>query len=67
MPLPNDVRDLVDRILGRLDETRDFYLHTRKAWRVVQKIAHEGRSVGIIETASGQDVPATDLEALAQR
>lgn len=67
MPLPNDVRDLVDRILSRLDETRDFYLHTRQAWRVVQKIAHEGRSVGIIETASGQDVPATDLEALAQR
>ena len=50
-----------------LAERLERYLHTRQAWRVVQKIAHEGRSVGIIETASGQDVPATDLEALAQR
>jgi hypothetical protein len=67
MPLPNDVRDLADRILGRLDEARDFYLHTRQAWRVVQQLAHEGRPVGIVETASGQDVAATDLEAMAQR
>ena len=31
MPLPDSVRDLADRILGRLDEARDFYLHTRVA------------------------------------
>src|SRR5947208_201464 len=67
MPLHNDIRDLANRILVRLDEARDFYLHTRQAWRVVQQIAHEGRPVGIVEAASGQEVPAVDLEALAQR
>jgi hypothetical protein len=67
MPLPDDIRELANRILGRLDEARDFYLHTRQAWRVVQQIAHEGRSVGIVDTATGQEVPAPDLEPLAQR
>ena len=67
MPLPDDIRGLADRLLGRLAETRDFYVHTRQAWRVVQQIAHEGRSVGIVDTSNGRDVPAPDLEPLAQR
>jgi len=67
MPLPDDVRALADRTLGRLDEARDFYLHTRQAWRVAQQIAHEGRPVGIVDTASGLEVPAPDLGPLAQR
>ena len=67
MSLPDDVGALAARILERLDESRDFYLHTRQAWRVVQQIAHEGRPVGIVETASGQEVTAPDLESLAQR
>jgi hypothetical protein len=67
MPLPDDVRALADRILGRLDEARDFYLHTRQAWRVVQQIAHEGRPVGIVDAAGGREIPAPDLEPLAQR
>jgi len=44
-----------------------FYLHTRQAWRVVQQIAHENRSVGIVDTATGQEVLAHDLELMAQR
>jgi hypothetical protein len=67
MSLPDEIRELADRILGRLDEARDFYLHTRQAWRVVQQIAHEGRSVGIVDTATGQEVSAPDLEPKAQR
>lgn len=67
MPLPDDVRALAYRTLGRLDEARDFYLHTRQAWRVAQQIAHEGRPVGIVDTASGLEVPAPDPGPLAQR
>jgi hypothetical protein len=67
MPLPDDIRDLADRILGRLEEAQEFYLHTREAWRVVQQIAHEGRSVGIVDRATGEEVPAPDLEPMAQR
>jgi len=44
MPLPDEIRDLAEGILGRLDEARDYYLHTREAWRVVQQVAEEGRS-----------------------
>jgi hypothetical protein len=66
MLLPDAVRDLADRILGRLDEVVDFYLHTAQAWRVVRQIAVEGRAVGIVETATGQEVPAEDLEVLSQ-
>jgi hypothetical protein len=67
MPLAEDVRGLADRILGRLDEARDFYLHTRQAWRVVQQLAYEGHAVGTVDTVSGLEVPATDLEQSAQR
>src|SRR5438876_1057021 len=67
MPLPDQIRDLADRILGHLDESRDFYLHTQQAWRVVQEVAYEGRSVGILDRASGQEVPAPDLEPMAHR
>ena len=66
MPLPDDVRDLAERILDRLDEVRDFYLHTAQAWRVVQQIADEGRPVGIVESVSGQEMSASDLEVLSQ-
>ncbi len=47
MPLPDEIRDLADGILSRLDEAHEFYLHTAQAWRVDQQIAHEGHSVGI--------------------
>ena len=67
MPLPDKIRDLAEGILGRLDESRDYYLHTREAWRVVHQVAEEGRSVGIRNSATGQDVPASDLELMAQR
>jgi len=66
MPLPDDVRDLGDEILGQLDEARGFYLNTRQAWRLVHQIALEGHPVGIVEAVSGQEVSATDLKALAQ-
>jgi hypothetical protein len=61
MPLPDDIRDLARGILARLDESRDYYLHTREACRVVHQVAKEGRSVGIRNSATGQDVLASDL------
>jgi len=67
MPLPDDVRDLADGILGQLDEARGFYLNTRQAWRVVQQVADEGRGVGILDGVHGQEVPASELKDLAQR
>jgi hypothetical protein len=65
--LPDEIRALADQILARLDEARNYYRHTRQAWRVVHDVAREGRSVGIVNEASGQEVPAADLELIAQR
>ncbi|QEH35082.1 hypothetical protein OJF2_36270 [Aquisphaera giovannonii] len=67
MPLPDEIRALADGILRRLQESRDYYIHTQQAWRVVQQVVHEGRSVGIVDAASGAEIPATSLEPLAQR
>jgi hypothetical protein len=67
MPLPNDIRDLADRTLGRVDEVYEFYLHTSQAWRVVQEVAADGRSVGIVHRASGLQVSTADLEAMSHR
>ena len=67
MPLSDSIRDLAAQILERLDESRDFYLHTQQAWRFVQTTAHEGQSVGVLDTATGREILATDLEDRAQR
>jgi hypothetical protein len=67
MPLPEDIRSLADEILRRLRESHDFYVHTRQAWRVVQQLALTGHPVGLVDTASGQDLPSPDLDPMAQR
>ena len=66
MPLPDQVRDLADEILGQLDKARGFYLNTRQAWRVVQQVAEEGRGVGILDGVIGQEVPASEMEVVGQ-
>ncbi len=67
MPLPGEIRASADRILGRLSEAQNFYIHTCQAWRLVQQLAHEGEPVGISDPVSGLDIPARDLETQAQR
>jgi hypothetical protein len=67
MPLPDEIRTLADQILAQLNEAQDFYLHTRQAWRLVQQTAREGRPVGILDNTSGMELPAKNLNSLAQR
>lgn len=67
MSLPEEIRELANRILVSLDEAGRFYQHTRRAWRVVHEVALEGRAVGIVDEASGLEVTPSDLEQLAQR
>ncbi len=52
MPLEDDLRSLADRILARLGEAREFYVHSRQAWRLVRRLARKGRPVGIVDLAS---------------
>ncbi len=67
MPLPEDIRSLADRVLDRVDTAREFYMHTRQAWRLVQQLARKGRPVGIVDLVTKQSLPAGDLESRSQR
>jgi hypothetical protein len=67
MSLSDEIRALADRNLGRLNEARNFYVHTLQAWRLAQEIASEGQPVGMVDMNSGLELPVQDLEARAQR
>jgi hypothetical protein len=67
MPLADDIRGLADRILARLEEAREFYVHSRQAWRLLQQLARKGRPVGIVDLATKRPLPAGDLAARAAR
>jgi hypothetical protein len=67
MPLPDDIRSLAGRILGRLDEAREFYVHSRQAWRLLLQLARKGRPVGIVDLTTKRHLPAEDLETRVQK
>ena len=53
MPLSDDIRGSGrSQVLGRVDEAREFYVHSRQAWRLVQQHARKGRPVGIVDLAT---------------
>jgi hypothetical protein len=67
MPLSDDVRGLADQVLDQLAEAREFYVHSRQAWRLVQQLARKGRPVGIVNLATKRHLAAEDLESRAQK
>jgi hypothetical protein len=67
MPLADDIRGLADRIVARLEEAREFYVHSRQAWRLVGRLAHKGRPVGIVDLATKRPLPSGNLEARVER
>jgi hypothetical protein len=67
MPLADEIRALADQILDGVGEAREFYVHSRQAWRLVQQLARKGRPVGIIDLATKRHLPAGDLELRAQK
>jgi hypothetical protein len=66
MSLFDEIRALSDRVLGRLDQDREFYVHSRQAWRLVQKLADKGHPVGIVDLASKRQLPVAELESRSQ-
>jgi hypothetical protein len=42
-------------------------VHSRQAWRLVQKLAHKGRPVGIVDLATKRHLSPGDLESRAQK
>ena len=63
MPLSDDIRSLADQVLDRVDEAREFHVHSRQAWRLVQQLARKGRPVGIVDLATRRHLPTGDLES----
>jgi hypothetical protein len=67
MALAEEIRDLADRVLRDLRASRDFYEHTKAAWRVTQEFAHEGHPHNIQDTETGAMLSATDLDVFGER
>jgi hypothetical protein len=67
MPLSDDIRGLADQVLDRVQEAREYYVHSRQAWRLVENLAHKGRPVGIVDLATKRHLPPEDLESRVQR
>ncbi len=63
MPLSDDIRSLADQLLGRMEEAREFYVHSRQAWRLVQQLARKGLPVGIVDLATKRHLPTWDLDS----
>ncbi|MHB1562237.1 MAG: hypothetical protein ACYC61_32730 [Isosphaeraceae bacterium] len=67
MPLADEIRGLGDRIVARLEEAREFYVHSRQAWRLLQKLASRGRPIGIVDLATRRPLPIGDLDSRVER
>ena len=67
MSLHDEIRSPSAQVIDRLDASREFYVHTRQAWRLVQQLARKGRPVGIVDLTTKRALPAEDLERRAQR
>jgi hypothetical protein len=67
MPLADEIRGLADRIVARLEEAREFYVHSRQAWRLVRRLARKGRPVGIVDLATKRPLPSGNLESRVER
>ena len=67
MPLSDDIRSLTDQVLDRVQVAREFYVHSRQAWRLVENLAGKGRPVGIVDLTTKRHLPAEDLKLRVQK
>lgn len=67
MSLHDDIQNLSTRVIDRLDASREYYVHTRQAWRLVQQLARKGHPVGIVDLTTRRALPAENLETKAHR
>src|SRR3569623_2019505 len=48
MGLAGDIRRVADRPLSALDDTHDYYTHTKRAWGLIRRGVREGRNFTFI-------------------
>jgi hypothetical protein len=67
MPLVDEINNLRREILAALDDSHDFYTHTKIAWRLVQHMSRQGRQITIRNRATGSILQHEALPRMAQR
>jgi hypothetical protein len=66
MALANQIQSLADGIQAELRAGYDYYEHTKFAWRSVQELVDEGRSIVVRVTETGTAVGSAKLARLGQ-
>jgi len=67
MTLIAEISRIRDDSLHSLDASHNYYVHTKRAWRLVQQIVRRGHKVSIRNLATGRTVDETELPGLAQK
>jgi hypothetical protein len=67
MAAADDLRDLSDRVQADLDSAAEFYLNTRRAWRLIQQLVAEGRQFAIVNGAAETLADQQTVDGLAER
>lgn len=66
MPLTDELAHLRNHCLSSLDASHDYYVHTKRAWRLVQQIVRQGHQFTIQNQVTGHKVNESELSRLAQ-
>lgn len=66
MPLGQEILQLCEEVLAKLDSSHDYYFHTTVAWRVVQESIRNGNRIHVTNSTTGNEISEPELMALAQ-
>jgi hypothetical protein len=66
MATVDDLKSLIQRINGELDDWHNFYEHTKTVWRTFQQMANDGLKLTAENETTGQKYTAQDLVGLSQ-
>jgi len=65
MALAEDLRLLRERVLGELIAAHDYYVATKIAWRIVEKVIQAGNSLTIRNGVTGTVITQAKLTTKA--
>ena len=66
MALIDEITQLRGDSLSSLDASHDYYVHTKRVWRLAQQMVREGRKFTIRNQTTGNTVDETELSGLVQ-
>jgi len=65
--LVHDIKKLRADSIASLDASRNYFLNTKAAWRVVQQVVRQGHQITIRNQDTGSVVRESELPGLAQQ